>query len=108
MDTPTSGRLWIASSSIARPPGRARTSSNLCIRDLRFFADWILTTNSKPLSPERITPIDVRKARSRLLTVKNYRPAPVNRKLISPIAFCEWAGKAGLISASPMVRLSCV
>lgn len=32
--------------------------------DLRFFGEWFALTNGKTLSPERITPINVREYRS--------------------------------------------
>lgn len=77
-------------------------------RDVRLFGQWFRTTNAKPLTPEGITPIDVRQYRSYLLTVKNYKPATVNRKLASLSAFCEWARGAGLIPANPAQGISLV
>ena len=70
-------------------------------RDLRLFAGWFALTNAKPLAPEAITPIDLRQYRSYLLTVKDQKPATVNRKLASLSAFCNWAQEGGLIPANP-------
>ena len=70
-------------------------------RDLRLFGEWFAQTNGRTLSPESITPIDVRQYRSYLLTVKKHKPATVNRKLASLSAFCEWARTAELIPANP-------
>jgi site-specific recombinase XerD len=75
-------------------------------RDVRLFSQWFFSTNGKTLSPEAITPIDVREYRSHLLAVKNYKPATVNRKLASLSAFCEWAREAGLIPANPAQGIS--
>jgi len=77
-------------------------------RDLRLFGEWFEFTNDKALSPERITPIDVREYRSHLLAVQRYKPATVNRKLASLSAFCEWARKSGLIPANPVQGISLV
>jgi integrase/recombinase XerC len=77
-------------------------------RDLRLFGEWFALTNAKPLSPERITPIDVREYRSHLLAVKHHKPATVNRKLASLSAFCEWAREASLIPANPVQGISLV
>ena len=71
-------------------------------RDLRLFAQWSATTNGKSLTPEAITPIDVRQYRSYLLTVKGSKPATVNRKLASLSAFCDWAREARIIVANPV------
>ena len=75
-------------------------------RDVRLFTKWFDRTNGKWLTPDRITPIDVREYRSHLLAVKNYKPATVNRKLSSISAFCEWAREAGFISANPADGIS--
>ena len=75
-------------------------------RDLRIFAKWFATTNGKALTPEALTPIDAREYRSHLLTVKNYKPATVNRKLASLSAFCSWAKEAGLIPDNPIEGIS--
>jgi site-specific recombinase XerD len=77
-------------------------------RDLRLFGEWFELTNAKSLSPNRITPIDVREYRSHLLDDKQYRPATVNRKLASLAAFCEWARETGLIPANPVQGISLV
>ena len=77
-------------------------------RDLRLFGEWFTITNGKGLTPERITPIDIREYRSHLLTVKNYKPATVNRKLSSLSAFGEWAREADLIPANPAQGISWV
>jgi integrase/recombinase XerC len=70
-------------------------------RDLRLFAAWFALTNAKPMAPEAITPIDLRQYRSYLLTVRDQKPATVNRKLASLSAFCSWAQEGGLIPANP-------
>jgi site-specific recombinase XerD len=75
-------------------------------RDVRLFSEWFDQTNSRELTPDRITPIDIREYRSHLLSVKNHKPATVNRKLASLSAFCEWAREAGLISANPADGIS--
>ena len=77
-------------------------------RDLRLFGEWFAQTNGRTLSPESITPIDVRQYRAYLLTVKNHKPATVNRKLASLSAFCEWAREAELIPANPTQGISLV
>lgn len=75
-------------------------------RDVRLFSEWFDQTNGRELTPSRITPIDVREYRSHLLSVKNYKPATVNRKLASLSAFCGWARRAGLIPADPTEGIS--
>jgi len=81
--------------------GKSDHTTEAYTRDVRLFSEWFDQTNGRELTPQRITPIDVREYRSYLLTVKNYKPATVNRKLSSISAFCGWAREAGLVSANP-------
>ena len=88
--------------------GKSANTLRAYTRDLRLFGEWFALTNGKGLSPERITPIDVREYRSHLLAVKHYKPATVNRKLASLAAFCEWARETGLVPANPVQGISLV
>lgn len=86
--------------------GKSSHTIKAYTRDVRLFSEWLDQTNGRELSPARITPIDIREYRSYLLTVKNRKPATVNRKLSSLSAFCEWAREDGLISANPADGIS--
>lgn len=86
--------------------GKSSHTIEAYTRDVRLFSEWFDQTNGRDLTPGRITPIDVREYRRYLLTVKNYRPATVNRKLSSISAFCEWARDTDLISANPADGIS--
>jgi site-specific recombinase XerD len=44
--------------------GKSANTLGAYTPDLRFFREWFALTNAKALSPERITPIDVREYRS--------------------------------------------
>ena len=82
--------------------GKSAHTLRAYTRDLRLFAEWFQITNGKALTPEAITPIDVRQYRAHLLTVQGRKPATVNRKLASLSAFCTWARGEGLIAANPV------
>jgi integrase/recombinase XerD len=82
--------------------GRSKHTLIAYRRDLTLFDRWFTVSNGKPLTPDTITPIDVRQYRSYLLTVQERKPATVNRRLASLSAFCSWARTAGLISANPV------
>lgn len=81
--------------------GKSPHTLGAYVRDLSLFARWFEATNGKELSPEAITPIDIRQYRSHLLTVQGHKPATVNRKLASLSAFCTWAQEEGTIPANP-------
>lgn len=78
------------------------------LRDLRLFSEWFQNSNGDEMTPEAITPIDVREYKGYLLQVKASKPATVNRKLASISALCDWARKEGLIEANPAQGISIV
>ena len=86
---------WVTTS------GKSPHTVKAYVSDVRLFGRWFLQTNDCALTPDRITPIDVREYRSYLLTVRNYKPATVNRKLASLSAFCEWGRGVGLLKGDP-------
>ena len=53
------------------------------------------------MTPEVITPIDVKQYKAYLLQVKGFKPATVNRRLASISAFCEWARRENLVDTNP-------
>ena len=71
------------------------------LADLRIFARWFAQTNNEPLTPQVVTPIDLREYRAHLLNVRKLAPASINRKLASLRAFLAWARDTGLIEANP-------
>lgn len=85
----------------AAATGKSPNTVKAYVSDVRLFGRWFKQTNDQVLAPERITPIDIREYRSYLLTVRNYKPATVNRKLAGISAFCGWAGDVGLLTGDP-------
>ncbi len=70
-------------------------------RDLRLFARWFEQTNKEPLTPQALTPTDLREYRQRLLNVEKARPATINRRLAAIRAYVDWARQAELIDTNP-------
>jgi len=66
------------------------------LSDLSGFSIWFEETNGGPLSPEKITPTDLREYKTWLVTVKQLKPASVNRKLATLKSFITWANELGL------------
>ncbi len=71
-------------------------------RDLALFARWFEQTNAKPLTPEALTPGDVKDYKQRLLKVEKAAPATINRRLAALRAYAGWARAKGLIAYSPV------
>lgn len=84
-----------------RGAGKAENTIEAYTRDLRLFGRWFQQTNGESMTPQAITPIDVREYRAHLLNVREMAPATCNRKLSSLRAFCAWAQREGLIDADP-------
>ncbi|MCP4542436.1 MAG: tyrosine-type recombinase/integrase [Chloroflexi bacterium] len=69
--------------------------------DLAHFARWFTQTNGVPLTPEMVTPTDVREYRQWMQAVRGLAPATINRRIASLRAYATWARSTGLIAGDP-------
>ena len=63
------------------------------LSDLTDFAVWFEQTNGDTLTPERITPTDLREYKRGLVVQRKLKPNTVNRKLATLRAFLGWANQ---------------
>ena len=67
--------------------------------DLRGFAAWFTQTNGEAFTPQGLTALDVRAYQGYLLTVAQFKPATVNRRLAALSRYCAWArGQGGQVA----------
>ena len=66
--------------------------------DLNYFWKWLEQKNNQKLTPEKITPTDLRDYKHFLSEVLFLKPKTVNRKLSSLKSFLNWACSEELIS----------
>jgi len=70
------------------------------------FAEWFEGTNGDELSPELITPTDLREFKHWLVEKQQALPSTVNRKLASLRSFLKWARESSLIEDIPRMPQS--
>ena len=75
--------------------------------DLRAFARWFEQTNGEPLTPEAVTPTDVKEYRG-WLQRRGLKAATVNRKLAAIRAWLEWIVREGRLDSNPAERVKSV
>ena len=63
------------------------------LSDLSDFAVWFEQTNGDTLTPERITPTDLREYKRGLVVQRKLKPNTVNRKLATLRTFLGWANQ---------------
>lgn len=63
------------------------------LSDLSDFAVWFEQTNEDVLTPEKITPTDLREYKRELVMQRKLKPNTVNRKLATLRAFLKWANQ---------------
>ncbi len=76
--------------------------------DLKLFAQWFYEANREELTPQSITPIDLREYKRYLLDERGFKPATVNRRLASISAFCKWAQEQGLADGNPCDEIAII
>ena len=69
--------------------------------DLIIFNRWFEQTNGTPLTPELLTPTDVREYRQYLLAVERRKASTINRRLAALSAYSTWAQEQGLLDYNP-------
>jgi len=82
--------------------GRSERTVYGYLQDLTIFSRWFVQTNGYPLSPDNLTPTDVRQYRQYMLTVEKAMPASVNRRLAALRAYAAWAKDTGKIETNPV------
>jgi len=88
--------------------GRNEQTTRSYSSDIKLFASWFYETNREELTPQSITPIDLREYKRHLLEDRGLKPATVNRRLASISAFCKWAEEQGLTDGNPCDEISLV
>ncbi len=78
------------------------------LADLEHFAVWFTQTNGEALTPERLTPTDVKAYKQHLLVVERRKASTVNRRLAALSAYAKWALATGLIHSDPTINVKSV
>ncbi len=69
--------------------------------DMVCFARWFQQTNGEALTPQAVTPTDLREYREYLITNEERKPSTVNRHLAAISAYLAWAQSTGTIDHNP-------
>lgn len=78
------------------------------LSDMRQFKSWFEVQNETALTPEQLTPTDVREYRQYLLSVQRRKASTINRRLSALNAYSRWAMDAGLLDYNPTDRVQSV
>jgi site-specific recombinase XerD len=88
--------------------GKSRTTILGYVADLRLFSIWFTQTNGETLTPQNLTPTDIREYRQYMLNVRLAKPTTINRHLSAIRAYCSWAKSAGLVPYNPIEGIKSV
>jgi site-specific recombinase XerD len=78
------------------------------LADLAHFSRWFQQTNGEALTPERLTPTDVKEYKQYLLTVERRKASTVNRRLAALSVYAKWARETGQIHVDPTENVKTV
>lgn len=65
------------------------------LADLEIFSRWFQQTNGEILSPDNLTPTDVREYKQYLLNLQKAKAATINRHLAAIRSYATWAKNTG-------------
>ena len=85
--------------------GKSPLTIRSYVSDLAHFATWFAQTNGEEFTPGGITLLDVRSFKSYLVTVAQFKPATVNRRLAALAKYCAWAKGQGLLAGDPTAEV---
>ena len=72
------------------------------LNNLDSFSRWFKTSNGEELSPNNITPIDLREYRQYLLAISGKSAATFNRHLAAIRSYTNWGVHSGLLAYNPI------
>lgn len=71
------------------------------LMDLEHFSRWFQQSNGEELTPEWLTPTDVKAYKQHLLTVERRKASTINRRLAAISTYAKWALETGQIQSNP-------
>ena len=78
------------------------------LADLKHFSGWFEQTNREPLSPQAVTPTDIREYRQFLQVTERRKATTINRRLAALSAYLDWAVQTGQIEKNPRGKIKSV
>jgi len=85
--------------------GKSPQTISSYLNDLKHFAAWFAQSNGEAFAPIGITLLDLRSYKSYLMTVRQFKPATVNRRLAALSKYCRWAKATGLLKEDPTAEV---
>lgn len=82
--------------------GRSERTVAGYLIDIRTFSCWFEQTNGYPLTPDNLTPTDVREYRQFLMNVRKAKASTINRHLAVLHAYGLWAKNSGSVQYNPV------
>lgn len=75
--------------------GKSERTISGYLADLEIFSRWFQQTNGEILSPDNLTPTDVREYKQYLLNLQKAKAATINRHLAAIRSYATWAKNTG-------------
>ncbi len=87
---------------------RATLTTRGYLADMKHFSGWFAQTNGEPLTPQAVTPTDVREYRQHLQVTERRKASTINRHLAALSAYLDWAVQTGKIDNNPRSKVKSV
>jgi integrase/recombinase XerC len=87
---------------------RATLTTRGYLADMKHFSGWFEQTNGEPLTPQTVTPTDIREYRQHLQVTERRKASTINRRLAALSAYLDWAVQTGQIEKNPRGKIKSV
>lgn len=84
---------------------RSAKTARSYLSDLRQFATWFQQTNGEAMTPQAVTPTDLREYREYMLITQRLAASTINRRLAALSTYLAWGIEIGVLEYNPAQKV---
>lgn len=97
--------MFEAFATYLRGQDRSAKTVRSYLSDLRQFATWFQQTNGEAVSPQAVTPTDLREYRQYMLVTQRLAASTINRRLAALSTYLAWGVETSVLEYNPAQKV---